>query len=64
MRRYSQEEEERSLKEITENNEMIIKITKTNREVANSGKGRRKEKGKRSRSKKMRKRKKKRLINR
>ena len=28
MRRYSQEEEERSLKEITENNEMIIKLQK------------------------------------
>ena len=28
MRRYSQEKEERLLKEITENNEMIIKLQK------------------------------------
>ena len=28
VRRYSQEEEERLLKEITENNEMIIKLQK------------------------------------
>ncbi len=41
-RRYGEEETVRMIKEIMENNEMMLKLQKTNRGVANSGRGREK----------------------
>ena len=42
MRRYGKEETVRMMKEIIENNENDVEITKTNRGVANSGREREK----------------------